>query len=52
MVCLSLYLLVTGVSPAKTVEPIEVLFGLWSIGNRRTMSKMEARWGMSAVDIG
>ena len=34
-VCLSVYVLVTTVIPAKTAEPIEVLFGIWTqVGQR------------------
>ena len=36
-VCLSVFLLVTTVSCAKTDEPIEMSFGVWSRGAQGTM---------------
>ena len=45
VVCLSVCLSVTIVSPAKTAEPIEMPFGLWTlVGPRKHVLDGDAHW--------
>jgi len=46
MVCLSFYMSVTVVSPAKMAEPIEMPFGLWTrVARRKKVNKIESVCG-------